>query len=73
MFKRKKGFLPMLLLSLFLLIASFMTLIPFDQAEAVNLLGYRSLNAFTPFSTLLFLTGSIAVNILRKKYFLSIA
>ena len=71
MISRKKGFMPMLLLSLLLLLAAFMTLIPFDKAGEVSLLGYKALNSLSPISTVLLLSGSIVVHILRKKLFIS--
>lgn len=70
MFIRKKGFLSMLLLSLILLLVAFMTLIPSDQSEKISLLGYRSLDSLAPVSTSLLLAGSLAVNFIRKRYFL---
>ena len=70
MFIRKKGFISMLVLSLFLLLSAFMTIIPFDHAEKINLLGYKALNSLSPISTVLLLTGSLLVNYLRKKFFL---
>jgi len=71
MINRKKGFMPMLLLSLLLFLAAFITLIPFDKAGEVSLLGYKALNSLSPISTAILLTGSIVAHILRKKLFIS--
>ncbi|MBI9097328.1 MAG: hypothetical protein JEY91_02570 [Spirochaetaceae bacterium] len=71
MFIRKKGFISMLVLSLLLLLSAFMTIIPFDQAEKINLLGYKALHSLSPVSTIVLIVGSIVVNYLRKRYFLT--
>ena len=70
MIQRKKGFIPMLLLSLLLLLAAFMTLIPFDKADKVSLLGYQALNSLSPVSTIILLSGSLIIHILRKRLFM---
>ncbi|MBN2657759.1 MAG: hypothetical protein JXR86_11920 [Spirochaetales bacterium] len=66
---RKKGFMPMLVLSLVLFFAAYATLIPFEEAEQVNLLGYRALSSFAPVSTLILAGCAIAVQIVRKRFF----
>lgn len=70
MIDRKKGFLPMLLLSLVLLISAFITIIPFEGAVTENLAGYRSLSILTPLSTAFLLIASFLANIIRKRYFI---
>lgn len=67
--KRKKGFLAMLTLSVFLLIGAFVTVIPFEEADKISLLGYGAVSAMAPVSTILFSTGALVVQILRRRFF----
>lgn len=59
----------MLVLSLFLFFAAYATLIPFENAEKVSLLGYSALSVYAPVTTLGFLFCAIAAQIIRRRFF----
>ena len=50
-----------------LLLAGASTLIPWPQAPEANVIGYRSLCSFAPFSTLICLMGANVLLTLRKR------
>ncbi|SCY71853.1 hypothetical protein [Desulfoluna spongiiphila] len=50
-----------------LLLAGASTLIPWTQASEANVIGYRSLCSFAPFSTLICLMGANVLLTLRKR------
>ena len=50
-----------------LLLAGASTLIPWAQASEANVIGYRSLCSFAPFSTLICMMGANVLLTLRKR------
>ena len=52
-------------LAILMVVAALFTILPYPAASKVNLLGYKSLCAFVPLSTLILLGGAGFVRILR--------
>jgi hypothetical protein len=65
--QRKKGYVPLLLLTIVFTILALSTLIPQASASKECILGYRAHCTFTPISTLICLAISGLLCVLRKR------
>ncbi len=67
MAERKKGYWPVLALTILLTLGALSTIIPRGSAGKENYLGYHAICPFAPFSTLICLAAVAVVCILRSK------
>ncbi|MBN1525068.1 MAG: hypothetical protein JW904_11325 [Spirochaetales bacterium] len=65
---RKKGYLPLLILTMLFTLAAIVTIIP-AMASKLCLLGYYAHCSFTPISTIICLLGSLITCIVRSRLF----
>ena len=65
--ERKKGYIPLLLLTVFFTVLALSTLMPQASASRECMFGYRAHCTFTPISTVICLAISGLVCVLRKR------
>jgi len=65
--EKKKGYIPLLLLTVFFTILAILTLMPQASSSRECILGYRAHCTFTPISTLVCFAISGLVCVLRKR------
>lgn len=66
---KKKGYKPLILLTILLTLSAVNTLIPAAEASKPSFLGYKAHCSFTPISTILCLLGAGAVCMIRSRKF----
>jgi len=69
---KKKGYIPLLILSIIFTLAALTTLIPQPSASRACYLGYKAHCSFTPWGTLICLALAGIICIIRKRYFTEI-
>ncbi len=67
--EKKKGYVPLRILTIFFALAAIGTLLPIMPASKDCMLGYRAHCSFTPISTLICIVGAGVVCIIRKRKF----
>ena len=68
---RKKGYWILFVVTIICTLAAVATLIPYDGASKVGLLGYKSFCSFAPFSTFVCVIFAGMSCFIRKGYFVS--